>query len=181
MFTVLSALLGFVGPFIPELIKFFKQKQDNQHGLAILALQAEAAKQEHLYKLEELNTSADIAESANLRLPQQSFGVQVLDAAKDWPKGVIVPVFYLFSFLDFMSGFVRPAVTYAFVGFYLMYKWALFEVAKLESSSWIVALPTIWSEADFALLTLTLSFWFGSRAAKAAFGGSASTGRSGGG
>ncbi len=181
MLTILSAIFGFAGPFLPMIIKLFQQKQDNAHELAILAMQAKAAELQHAYKMEELNTTADITESSNLRLPQQSFGVQVLDAAKDWPKIIIVPVFYLFSFLDFASGFVRPGVTYAMVAFYLAYKWALFETAKLTAGSWTVAIPTIWTEADFALLTLTLSFWFGSRAAKAAFGGSASTGKPGGG
>lgn len=179
MLAILSAIFGFASPFLPMIIKLFQQKQDNAHELAVLELQQKAAELQHAYRMEELNTNADIAESANLRLPQQSFGVQVLDAAKDWPKLIIVPVFYLFSFLDFMSGFVRPGVTYAMVAFYLAYKWSLFEAAKLNTGSWAIAIPQIWTEADFALLTLTLSFWFGSRAAKAAFGGSASTGKPG--
>lgn len=181
MLTILSALLGFAGPFIPELIKLFRQKQDNSHELAVLELQTKIAANQHLYKMEELNANADIMEMQTLRMPQQSFGVQILDAAKDWPKFLIVPVFYMFAILDFLAGMVRPSVTYAITGFYLAYKWALFEQAKLISGSWDRAAVIIWTEMDFSILLLVLGYHFGSRTVKAAFGGSASTGKAGGG
>lgn len=181
MITLFSALLGFMGPFVPELIKYLRQKQDNLHELAILELQAKLAEQNHLYKMQEIQTSADITEMQTLRLPQQSFGVQVLDAAKDWPKPFILPVFYMFAILDFISGMVRPTVTYSVTLFYLMYKWALFGQAKLILGSWDKAAVIIWTEFDFSVLLLVLGFWFGSRTVKSTFGGSASTGKSGGG
>lgn len=181
MLTILSALLGFFGPFIPELIKLFRQKQDNQHELAVLKVQAEAAAANHMYRMEEINANADIAEMQTLRSPQASFGVQLLDASKEWPRFLVLPVFYLFALLDFLSGMVRPAVTYAFVAFYIVYKWSVFEAAKLQTESWTTAIAVIWTESDLSLLFLVLSYYFGQRAMKAAFGGSASTGRSGGG
>lgn len=181
MLTIISAILGFAGPFIPELIKIFRQKEDNKHELAVLKLQAEAAAQQHLYRMEELNTSADIAEMTAIRSPNQSFGVQLLDAARDWPRMLILPVFYLFALLDFLAGMVRPAVTYAIVGFYLMYKWALFEQSRLELGNWQSAATMIWTENDLSILLLCMGYYFGQRAMKATFGGNASTGKSGGG
>ncbi len=183
MLTILAAILGFAGPFIPELIKFFRQKQDNSHELALMELQAKAAAANHLYKVDELNISADITEMQTLRQPQQSFGVQVLDAAKDWPKPLVVPIFYLFAFLDFVTGMVRPAVTYSVVGFYFVYKWALFDLAQKHANdgSWQLAVTSTWTESDWALLLSTVSYWFGSRVVKSAFGGSTNTGRQGGG
>lgn len=181
MLTILTALLGFAGPFIPELIKLLRQKQDNRHELAVLEMQTKIAAAQHLYKMEELDVNADIAEMQTLRQPQASFGVQILDAAKNWPKFLIVPVFYLFAFLDFAAGMVRPAVTYGITGFYLMYKWALFEQAKMISGSWDRAAVIIWTEMDFSILLLVLGYYFGQRAMKGVFGGSANTGRPGGG
>lgn len=180
MIAILSALLGFAGPFLPELIKFFRQKQDNLHELSILELQGKLAEKGHLYKMEELNINADIAEMNVLRQPQQSFGVQILDAAKDWPKMFILPVFYLFAFLDFVAGFVRPSITYAVTGFYLVYKWALYEQAiKLHANEWNVAILSIWTESDFSILLLVLGYYFGARTVKASFGGSGNTSRAG--
>lgn len=181
MLTILSALLGFAGPFIPELIRIFHRKQDNQHELAMMEMQAKFALQDHLYKMEEINIRADIAETTVIHQPTPSFGVQLLDAAKDWPKIVIIPVFYLFSFLDFVSGFVRPGVTYLMVGFYLFYKWSMFDIVKLDHAMWQSAVLSVWTENDWAVLLLVLSFYFGQRTVKAAFGGSASTGKAGGG
>jgi len=181
MLTILSAILGFLGPFVPEFIKYFRQQQDNVHELAMLALQADAAKSEHLYRMEEIAIVSDNYEQAVLQKPSMSFGVQILDAAKDWPRLIIVPVFYMFAVLEFISGFVRPAVTYAVVGFYLFYKWALFSVASLDHATWQLALDTIWTENDLGILFLVLGYYFGSRTAKATFGGSASTGKAGGG
>jgi hypothetical protein len=179
--TILSALLGFFGPFIPELIKTFRQKQDNAHEISVLKLQAEASQQNHLYKMEEIGAISDITKMTVLHQPVQSFGVQLLDATQNWPKFVVVPVFYLFAFLDFVSGFVRPGVTYSIVGFYLFYKWAIFDLARLDSDKWQVAVQNIWTENDWAVLLLVLGFYFGQRTVKATFGGSTSTGKAGGG
>lgn len=48
------------------------------------------------------------------------------------------------------------------------------------SFSWFEGVRNLWGEQDWAVLTLVLSYWFGHRAAKAAFGGSASTAKAGG-
>lgn len=76
---------------------------------------------------------------------------------------------------------VRPVVTYLMVAFYLIYKWALFQQASLIASDWSKAATMIWTEADLGILYLVLGFYFGSRMVKAAFGGSAQTGKAGGG
>lgn len=181
MLTILSAILGFAGPFVPEIIKFFKQKQDNAHELAVLEMQTKIAAQEFAYKMQEINANADIAEAAAIRAPAPSFGVQLLDASKDWPRLLILPVFYAFALLDFLSGLVRPAVTYAFVGFYLTYKWAVFQQSVLAMGDWKLAAQANWTENDLSLLLLCLGYYFGQRAMKATFGGTANTGKAGGG
>lgn len=182
MLTILASILGFCGPFIPELIKIFRAKQDNAHELAMMELQAKNAEKAHLYKVDELNISADITEMQVIRQPQQSFGVQVLDAAKDWPKLIVVPIFYLFALLDFFTGMVRPVITYSVVGFYFFYKWSLYDLALRNSGgAWQTAINMTWTESDWALLLSTVAYWFGSRVMKASVGGSANTGKPGGG
>lgn len=179
MMTILSAVFGFAAPFLPELFKFFNQREDRKHELALMQIQLQAAAQQHTYKMEEINATADIAEMQTLRTPQQSFGVQVLDAASKWAettwgKCLVTPIFYLFSILDFTAGMVRPAITLAMVAFYISFKWTLFKHAGGD-------IVMVWGEYDWAVLNLVLAFWFGARTAKAAFGGSASTGKQGGG
>lgn len=177
MIELLSAVFGFFAPFATELFKFFQRKQDNAHELAMMKMQMEAKGQEHLYRMEEISAAADIKESEGLHAPVHSFGVQLLDAAKghnlsDW---LLFPSFYLFTLLDFVSSMVRPVITYAAFGFYAAVKWAQFEVAKDIAGTNKEALLSVWTSSDMSIVILVLSYWFGQRAAKAAFGGSANT------
>ena len=90
MLTILATVLGFLGPFVPEVLKFFNRRQDNSHELEMMRLQMLHAEKAHAWKLEEINAHADIAEAMSLRQPQQSFGVQLLDAAKGWPAWAVL-------------------------------------------------------------------------------------------
>jgi hypothetical protein len=165
-------LLGFLGPFIPQVLKWFQDKDDKAHEIEMFKLQMQYAQVESQIRVAEFEAQADVQEATALHQPQQSYGVQLLDAANTWAestwgKFLITPAFYLFTFLDFVSGMVRPGITVAAFGFYVSYKWTL--VSKL-------GVQGAWSDTDFDIVLLVLSYWFGHRAAKAAFGGNASTG-----
>jgi len=180
MLQIVSALLGFFAPFLPQVVKLFQQKIDNAHELAMMKLRLEMASQEHLWRMEEINTQADIAESYVLHRPQQSFGVQILDAAKEskMSNWTTVPVFWMFSLLDAWSASVRPNITYAMFAFYAVTKFAQYQIyVMLTDNSHAIA--SLWTENDWAVLLMCGSYWLGMRSAKAAFGGSASNGRQG--
>lgn len=175
MIEIFSALLGFAAPFLPEAVKYFTRKQDNAHELAMMDLRLKQGSMEHLWKMEEINTQGDISEAIELHKPQQSFGVQLLDAAKGYSLSgwALYPAFYLFCVLDFLAGLVRPGITYAAFAFYVSVKWAHLTIAKASGSELSMALLQVWSSEDRAIVILVLSYWFGNRSAKAAFGGSA--------
>lgn len=181
MIELLSGAFGFFGAFLPEAVKIFRERQENAHELAMMKLRLEQGKLEHTWKMEEINTTADIEEMKLLRQPQESFGVQILDAAKGsgYPNWLVFPVFWLFAFLDFISGLVRPGVTYAIVAFYMAVKYAIYLEVEVQTGNWAQAIPQIWEPDDKAVLMFVLMFWFGQRAVKAAFGGSANTIKSG--
>lgn len=175
MLSLLSAVLGFAAPFLPELLKYFTRKQDNAHELEMMKLHFQRAASEHTWRMEEISTQGDIAESIELHKPQNSFGVQLLDAANGsglsgW---AMYPAFYLFALMDFMCGMVRPTITYTAFGFYMAVKWAQLTIASTGGHNLSVALLQVWTEQDLAIVVLVLSYWFGQRSAKAAFGGSA--------
>lgn len=174
MLAILSAVFGFLAPFLPELLKWFTRKQDNAHEIAMTKLRLEAASQEHIWRLEEINATADIAEMKALHAPQPSLGVKLLDAADGkYPAWTIVPIFWLFGLLDWLSGMVRPAVTYAAFTFYMTVKFARFRLMESVVSSdtqWYELVARMWDGNDMAVLTLVLSYWFGNRIAQKAFG-----------
>jgi hypothetical protein len=174
---MIAAIFGFFAPFATEIFKYFQRKQDNLHELSMMRLQMEATAQGHAYRMEEINVTADIDEQKAVRMPDKSFGVQLLDAARNsnlsgW---ALYPAFYLFTLLDFISSLVRPAITYTAFGFYMVVKWAQFQMIKTSGIDTHQAILEVWSASDMSIVILVLSYWFGQRAAKAAFGGSANT------
>lgn len=184
MLAVLTAVLGFLGPFLPEVLKFYTRRQDHDHEARMYELQVKAAEQAHAFRMAELEATADIKEAVMLHQPAPSFGVQLLDAAKDSGlKGwAIIPTFYAFVFVDVVAALVRPALTYAAFFFYAAYKYACYAVMVQVSSTdatWAQHIINLWGDQDWAIVTLVLSYWFGHRAAKAAFGGNATAGKGG--
>lgn len=179
MLAVLTAIFGFLAPFLPEVLKMFRLRMEAQQEQDMYRLQVEAQERLGKLRMDEINVQADMAETIMLHHPMQSFGVQMLDAAKGAGFGgwALVPAFYLFALLDFLAGLVRPAVTYAMVAFYMAVKWAQYELAITYSATRDQALVSVWTGEDWAVLTLVISYWFGHRAAKATFGGDAMNGK----
>jgi hypothetical protein len=180
--AVFSAIFGFAAPFLPEVLKLFKGWQDHKQEMERMRLSAELAQLQHAWRMEEVNAHADIAEMQALHQPMPSFGVQILDRAHDsnFPVWTVIPVFWLFSFADWIATNVRPGVTWIMVAFYGATKWALYVTLtgpRFENSP-ASAVAQIWGDQDWAVLVLVLSYWFGQRASKAAFGGNATHGKS---
>lgn len=174
MLMIFTTVFGFLGPLLPEVIKWFNRRQENAHELAMLEAQAKLNAQEHQARLAEISAAADIAIEQAVHQPQQSFGVQLLDAAKsaNLPAWVFVPAFWLFAVLDFVTGLVRPVMAYTMLGFYYAMKWAQYTVAKSYSTTPAEAVIGVWTTDDMALLLGVVSFYVGGRVAKTAFGGS---------
>lgn len=182
MFTLLmSFLTGVIGPLLPSLLSIFREYQDRKHELAMMEMRLKYAAQEHLWKMEEINANADIEEAKVLHTAQSSFGVQLIDAAKEWSgstwgKILITPSFFLYTIIDFVNAMVRPTIAYFAFGFYMVYKWSVFQIAKAQMTT-IEAINTTWTENDWAVLLMVLGFFFGQRAAKAVLGGSTTNAR----
>ena len=156
MIALLGSVLGFVGGFIPDILKYFKSKQDNAHEIEILKLQMEAQKQLHTERLEEINVQADIEESKALyessRIEKSGVG---------WADAI----------LNLYNGSVRPSITYLFTGLYCTVKLAqVYSMVHGSGTGWLDAVKYTYTENDMACLMLTLCYWFGQRAAGKAFG-----------
>lgn len=143
MLAVLSAIGGVLASAIPEVIKYFKDKQDKKHELEIMKLQIERDKLGHAYKMEEIAVQGDIEEAKaiyNCAVPKEG-----------WVSG--------------LNALVRPLITFVFFGTYVATKFATYSIMA-HASVWQQALNTIWTENDFALMCAVLGFWFGNRSIK---------------
>lgn len=180
--SLITTFMGFAAPFIPEVIKFLNQRQALAHEREMMGLRLQYGNAEHAWRMEEINTQADIAEAQMLRQPQPSFGVQILDRAKESMSPILwVPVFWAFAFLDFVTGMVRPTIAYCAFGFYMVYRWSCMELLRDATGDMgrLEAAAKVWNENDWAVLMMVLAFYFGERTRKAVFGGSTGTAHAG--
>lgn len=184
MFTLLFSFLGgVIGPLLPNVLNLVRDWQDRKHELQMMEMRMKYAAQEQMWRMEELNARADIEEAKVLHTPQKSFGIDLIDAADKWSeskwgKWLITPSFLLYTILDIVNGFVRPTIAYAAFGFYMVYKWSVFQIAQTHMMT-IEAINSTWTENDWVVLLMVLGFFFGQRAAKAVLGGSTTNGKSG--
>lgn len=107
MITIISALLGFAGSMIPEILHLFKDKADREHELKILEMQLEQQKLNNTAKLEEIRVQSDSAEMVALY--------------KTWQSGV--------KWVDAYNASVRPTLAYAFFLLYASVKFMQFHNA----------------------------------------------------
>ena len=145
MITLLGSFLGFFGSLIPDILRFFQDKQDRNHELALFDRQMHMLKYKHFSRLKEAQILEDMAEQKALYVHARPTGVRWVDA---------------------LSGTVRPVITYTFFLLYAAVKLAQLTVMlnMPQELSWASALLSIWHEEDQALFAAVMAFWFGHRA-----------------
>jgi len=177
MLTIFTAIIGLAGGFLPELLKYFNKRLDNAHELDMFKLQVSAMEMQHRDKLEEINAEADIAESEQLHAPMQSFGVQFLDKMHDIgvSQWMLMPMLWMYAFLDLLQGIVRPGITLAMTAFYMLVKYDQYQMLQRinDGDKWYDVVGKLWTTDDANIFVMVLAFWFGNRMAQKAFGSKA--------
>ena len=161
MIALFSALLGFVSSAVPDLLKLFKDGKDRAHEITLLQLQMD-------YERERFR--AGITEGQEIRATQlQAIGLQadiseqqaLNERLKDNLTGI--------HWVDALAGSVRPIITYAFFGLYLLVKCAQFHLLLAPVFPWqsslnfAQAMMGLWNEEDIAIFSAVIAFWFGQR------------------
>lgn len=139
MITLLSSILGFFGAAFPNILKFFHDRADRAHELAILDRQMELQKLGISQRLQEIEMSAALAETQALYQTYQTH----------------VP------WVDALNGTVRPVLAYAF---FLLYAVTKFLQYSVIGDNLAAAASILWQEEDQAIFAGIISFYFGQRA-----------------
>lgn len=142
MITLLGSLLGFGTSFLPQVLDFFKQKQ------------------EHANKMDELKLRGELqAMGVNLEL-------QVLDK-----KAEIEETKAIYNYANPTSGFsaglaasVRPVITYMFFALFMATKAVIMIKVMQDGGDWMEGVELMFDEETKALFAAIISFWFGNRA-----------------
>lgn len=145
--SLLGSLIGGAFRLAPEILKWLDRKHERAHELALFDKQLEADKFKGAQRIDELTLQADMAQMAG--------GLTALQEALKGQfqrSGV--------KFIDAMNVSVRPVVTYSFFALYALTKVAVFIAAMHSGSGWVEAVKPIWTDADMALWSAILNFYF---------------------
>lgn len=145
MLTIIGSLIGFGSSFLPSVLDFFKQKEDNKQELALMDKQAELTRITAEFERDKAQVQALSAETVAL---YQQASTEKND-----------------GWVGAYRASVRPTISYLFLLFYIGIKSAaLFGMIQYEGMLIKDALPLVWSnEVDSPILASIISFYFGSR------------------
>ncbi len=148
--TLLGGLLGGAFRLAPELLKWLDRKGERGHELSMQDKALEFEKLRGAQKMAEIGANSDAA-----------WNTGALEALKDAVRGQGEKTGVAWA--DALSSSVRPVITYLLVAMYCSVKVATF-VGSLQSGvGFGESMVTSWTEADQALLSGILNFWFISR------------------
>jgi hypothetical protein len=145
--TLLGGLLGGAFRLAPELLKWLDRKSERGHELAMQDKALEFEKVRGASRMAEIGATADATWNTGA---MDAFKEAV--ASQGRPSGV--------KWADALSTSVRPIITYWFMALYCAAKAAAFVAALNAGAGWGAAALAAWSEADQALWSGVLNFWF---------------------
>lgn len=142
MITLLASIAGFITSIVPEILKFFRDKNDKNHELKIFEKQIEFSRvSPGVRGSEEIYITRDIIEQASLY--------------STYKTGI--------SWVDALNGSVRPVLAYSFFVMYGAIKFIQYRAIS-TSLKVIADIEVLWSIDDQAIFAGIISFYFGQRA-----------------
>lgn len=140
--TLISTVLTTILSWGPDALKYFQDKRDKEHELAIMQMQMQQAAQGQAARLEEINAQADIAE-------MYAVGARVGEAETRWVK-------------DF-NAIIRPFLAMAFFLLYASVKFIQIYTFTDTGLPWQSIAAVVWNIEDQAIFSSVIGFYFGGR------------------
>ena len=148
--TLLGGLLGGAFRLAPELLKWLDRKGERGHELAMQDKALEFEKLRVAQKMAEIGANSDAA-----------WNTGALEALKDAVRGQGEKTGV--DWANALSSSVRPVITYWLMALYCSAKTAAFVAAIHAGAGWETTIVHAWTEADQALWSGILNYWFLSR------------------
>lgn len=143
--SLLGGIFGGLLRLAPEVLKFLDKKNERAHELAMLNVEVEIVK--HKVQAEMYRADAAMATSA-------------MDAVSEALKGQAEMAKAAGKFIAGISAAVRPVVTYWFTALYSFVKIGSMYIAYQANASFNEIMSIAWTEQDWAIFSMILSFWF---------------------
>lgn len=143
--SIFGGLLGGIFRLAPEILKWLDKKDERSHELAMLEKEMAFAKIRAEQAMHTVDAQVDMNQ---------------FDAIGKALEGQAVMATAAGRFVAGISALVRPVVTYWVVGLWTGVKIASMTLAYQTNGGWKEMLITNWNEADMAVLSMILCFWF---------------------
>lgn len=145
MLTVISSLLGFLSPFLTNVLDLFKSAQSHKQNIELMKLQIDAAAQGHQFNMEKMLAEADMVKTKAVYEHDSA----ISSGASLWVTN--------------LRGSVRPIVTYTFFFLFIFIEATVLIHAMQQGKDLLQGLSLIWNQDTQSMFALIISFWFGSR------------------
>jgi hypothetical protein len=143
--TIIGSLVGFAGSALGPIISYFQKKTDNK---------LEIDKLEKAIELARAGFTQEQTMYALTREDREHERLIAHDVAINQGSGII----------SALTRSVRPTITYAFFGLFVIVKWSQLDMAMSSGEAFNAAvLRIVWDNETAGLFATVLSFWFGSR------------------
>lgn len=140
---LLGSIFGGLFRIAPEVLKWLDRKNERDHELKMFTLQTDLEKVRGEYQLENKYVDHSVAQ---LDAIGQAFKQQGQADAKAW------------KWVASLSALVRPGVTYVLFGMYVIFKISMIWYAFTTKAEWMDVLLNVWSDEDFAMLNMILTW-----------------------
>lgn len=147
--TLLGGVTGGLFRLTPELLRWLDRKSERAHELAMFDRQLEADKLRSSLHVQEVQAAGQIALDGS-----------ALDALRDALKGQAEMAVAAGGAFAGLSASVRPVATYWLLALYGAAKAGAAAALVAAGSSVAAAAQVTWGEADMAMLSGVLNFWF---------------------
>ena len=159
MLTLLGSLLGFGTAFLPKVLEFFQNRQDNAHELAMLAQSHQNQKDLAEVQAEAMGEQARYRHDTAITVKSGWFMAAFSASFRPWASHTLWLLFILTK---------GAMLAVACLEAYLIYELAVqakgFAQGYLAGADHLAKqLKVMWDEPTTALLATIVSFWFGNR------------------
>jgi len=143
--SLLGGLFGGLLRLAPEVLKFFDKKNEREHELKMFEREIELSRVRGEVEMHRSDNAVSVAE---LDAMAEAFKEQSATAKAGG------------KFVSAVSALVRPVVTYWFTILYSIVKLSTLWLAYQSGISPEGLLSMAWTEQDWSIFAMILSFWF---------------------
>lgn len=142
---LLGSIFGGLFRLAPEVLKWLDRVNERKHELEMFKLQTDLEKMRGEYRLEHRYVDHGIAQ---LEAINEAFVQQGKADAKAW------------KWVASLSALVRPGVTWLLFGMYMVFKAVSMSYAIDSGIPWRDFVLNTWTDDDFSMLMMILTFWY---------------------